>query len=133
MSETKKKHGTEDGEKLPTYTTAAESANKDNSSKLVTNEPIARTPFRLCGGEEIGYFITWGHYRLTEPETTTEKALLKLDDEAWMVASTLAMAITLEVEKERLKTMFENKHLTKEEIGEKIKGMLNQDKKQNSL
>lgn len=44
-----------------------ETENGDNqiSSKVVTNEPIDNTPFRIIGNEEKGYWAAFGQYRIS--------------------------------------------------------------------
>lgn len=63
-----------------------------NNRELILARPIKGTPFTLAGNEDQGYFLTIGAYRLTEPETTPEEAVEKLDSETWEIISRLVAA-----------------------------------------
>ena len=71
-------------------TNASETATE--SKKLISNEPIDGTPFHLVGSEEVGYFISLGKYRLTEPSKKEEDALMKLSSEKWQIVARLVAA-----------------------------------------
>lgn len=64
-----------------------------HSSKLVTNDPIKNTPFRLIGNTTQGYAIAMGNYRLTEPKETTEEALEELEFNQWNIFANMVVII----------------------------------------
>lgn len=63
-----------------------------DSKQLNLNRPIKGTPFTLSGNEEIGYFLSIGKYRITEPTYTPQEAIEKLDTETWEIVSRLCAA-----------------------------------------
>lgn len=69
---------------------AEETPRENYSDKLITNEPIEGTPFRLVGNLSQGYAITLGKYRLTEPKKTVMEALQPIVDHDWnLIANTI--------------------------------------------
>ena len=55
-------------------------------------EAIEGTPFHVTGSDEQGYILTVGKYRVTEPTTTIEEAIAKLDNDTWLIVSRLIAA-----------------------------------------
>lgn len=62
--------------------------------KLITNDPIPNTPFRLIGNTQQGYAIGIGNYRLTEPKPTEEEAIEELVLNRWNITANMIVAIT---------------------------------------
>lgn len=83
---------------------------KENSSRLITMDPIEGTPFKLCGNDETGYFIAFGKYRLTAP-ATKEEALNKLISEQYDIIARMTSAM---IEFEKATTLEEAKELLTE-------------------
>lgn len=55
---------------------ADENRNNSNSStELIHREQIKNTPFEAIGGEDHGFFIAFGKYRLTEPEDINQERI----------------------------------------------------------
>lgn len=66
----------------------------NEQQKLITNEPIKNTPFRLIGNTTQGYAIGIGNYRLTEPKPTEEEAIAQLQIQQWNITANMIVAIT---------------------------------------
>lgn len=69
----------------------SEETHKENS-RILTNDPIDNTPFRLVGKEEK-YFIALGRTRLTQYYETEEGALSAIYDKHWEII--LHMIVTV--------------------------------------
>lgn len=87
--------------------TPTESGNDPNNKSyhLIHNEPVEDTPFRVVGNEERGYFLTWGKYRISEPQPTLQKAKDDVSKwQNWNMVLTCCMAVAMQVIEERLIT-----------------------------
>lgn len=63
---------------------AVENQNKENSSEeLLEREAIEGTPFYIVGNHDIGYFLTLGKHRLTEPDKDILSVYSKLKNNMW--------------------------------------------------
>ncbi|AXH75282.1 MAG: hypothetical protein [Microviridae sp.] len=58
---------------------------KANNKELISNESIKGTPFKITGNEDLGYFLSMGKYRLTEPTKTKEEVLNELEENKWQI------------------------------------------------
>lgn len=71
-----------------------ETHKKNYGQKIITNEPIENTPFRLIGNPAQGYAIAIGLKRLTEPKPTIEEAKEILTSIEWNFIANMIVAIT---------------------------------------
>lgn len=79
-------------EELLMLQNSSEEAHKDNST-LITRKQIPNTPFTVVGNETVGYFVSWGHYRITEHKDTIEEATNLIDTDTWNIITRLMGAI----------------------------------------
>lgn len=69
-----------------------EDQHNSTSSKIVTNDAIEGTPFRIVGTEQ-GWFIGIGNHRLTEILPEREDAEILVSTKDWNLLTALVMAI----------------------------------------
>lgn len=67
-------------------------SNHNKNSTLVERNKIEGTPFYLLKNNNE-YFITYGKYRITEPTTTEEETLKKLESEKWLITMHMIIII----------------------------------------
>lgn len=66
---------------------------RESSSKLITNDGIPDTPFRVVGNEK-GWFITMGKWRMSEMMEKKEEAIRLVTDKSWtLILSTVTTLI----------------------------------------
>lgn len=53
--------------------------------QIVHRKKIPQTPFEIVGSEELGWILTMGKFRLTDPMKTEEEVVNHLNDESWNV------------------------------------------------
>ncbi|AXH76649.1 MAG: hypothetical protein [Microviridae sp.] len=76
-SQTKLKH-----QAISNVSSEPDTDNKENS-RLLTREPIEKTPFYIVGNDEIGWKITWGKYALSEIIEMRTEADRWLENNHW--------------------------------------------------
>lgn len=81
-------------ELLNGLTPADANQHKENSnSELVHREKVQGSPFTIVGNEEHGYFIAFGHYRLSEPQKTIIEAYGYLKENQWNISMNFMLTL----------------------------------------
>lgn len=70
---------------------------KPKSTQLIQKEEIENTPFHVVGSEELGFFITIGNVRLTDPQKTMEEAYNMLDNHTWQIITNLIISLVYKI------------------------------------
>lgn len=73
---------------------------KKLNSQLIKREKIPNSPFYAIGSDELGYFISIGAYRLTEPQKTLEEAKDLLNTHQWQIMASLIVTMYQAMKKE---------------------------------
>lgn len=64
---------------------------------MLERHDVPGTGFQICGNEELGYFVSIGHYRLTEPKPTKAICLELINTRDWELLVAM-MGITAKLE-----------------------------------
>lgn len=81
---------------------ADDDQHKQTSTKIITNEPIENTPFRIIGGEDKTFWVTFGIYKVGGPYTSVEDAKEPVEwigEETWTVLLNVLSALVTESRK----------------------------------
>lgn len=85
--------------------------------QLMASETINGTPFRINYEKEVGFYITMGDYRLTEPTETWQDQLFKIEDNDWKLHFSVTSAVVEQVLKRKVEIEAEG---AKEELTKTI-------------
>lgn len=86
------------------YTDMNAAKNHTNNSQLVSREEIDGTPFHIIGNEDVGYFLAFGRYKLTENQPTKETVLLLVEAEKWNILANM-IALMLDIDRQEQQTV----------------------------
>lgn len=82
-----------------------ENPNRENSSELIHREAVQGSPFYIIGNKEMGYFLTFGKYRLTEPQETIVKVREILYNDMWNIVTNLCLCIIGDVDFKKIRDL----------------------------
>lgn len=76
---------------------------KQRSGNETTSQEILNSPFNITGNEDMGYFITLGRLRLTEPTKTIEETNKYFETHKDHIIVNMTVAL-VQIQIENLKT-----------------------------
>lgn len=66
---------------------------------MLERHDVPGTGFQICGSEELGYFVSIGQYRLTEPKKTKAICLELINTRDWeLLVSMMGITAKLEID-----------------------------------
>lgn len=81
----------------------AEGPHKQNSSKLISRNPIPNTPFWIVEQpDEGGFFIIMGQWKITHNYRTEKDCLQALEDDKWNIILRIAGCICEDINKTKI-------------------------------
>lgn len=80
----------------------------DVKDKLIERVPIQNTDFEIVGNNELGWILTLGKFKLTEPTPNIEEVHKFLIEQPWKVTLRLTYAVVKAIQQENIEQLKTN-------------------------
>lgn len=77
----------------------------DTNEVIIQRTPIDDTDFEIVGNDELGYILTLGRFKLTEPLQTKEQVVDYLNQNPWKITIALTYAVVKAIQEANLSNL----------------------------